>query len=127
MGSNKRPRCFIIQEPTKRTEKGVVPIMDFRPVLEYGEPVICLPPGRVGFTPGPTIDNLREILRDITPDDFLVSVGDPTAMFVAAMIVGDLNNGICKMLKWDKNSKRYIEVNIDIHYRTRGEKNVANT
>jgi hypothetical protein len=98
-----------------------IPLMDFRKVLEYGEPVVCLPPGRVAFSPGPMVDTLREKLKDFTDNDYIVSVGDPTAIFVAAMIASDINRGKVKALKWDKISRRYIAVDIDIHYRTRKE------
>ena len=116
-----RPRCFIVQEVRKKDPStgDMVPVMDFRKVLEYGDPVILLPNGRVGFSPGPTIDSLRDKLRDYSDNDYLVSVGDPTAIFAAAMVVGDINNGRCNILKWDKDSKQYICVQMDIHYRTR--------
>ena len=116
-------KVFILQEPMKRDEDSgqMVPVMDFRKVLDYGDPVICLPSGRVSLTPGPTVDSLTEILKNYTDNDYLVSVGDPTAMFVAAMIVGDRNNGKVNLLKWDRDSKRYISVAVDIHYRTRKE------
>ena len=113
---------YIIQEPTRRDASGgFLPVMDFRKVLEYGDPVVLLPNGRVGFTPGPTIDTLRDKLRGFTDDDYIVSVGDPTAIFATAMIASDINNGKCKMLKWDKEARRYICVQLDIHHRTRKE------
>lgn len=116
-------KCYIIQEPMKRDHitGQMIPVMDFRKVLEYGEPVVCLTSGRVGLTPGPTIDTLRDKLRSFTDEDYIVSVGDPTGIFAAAMILGDINNGKCKLLKWDKESRRYICVQMDIHYRTRKE------
>lgn len=118
-----RARCFILQEPMKRDHESgqMVPVMDFRNVLEYGDPVVCLGSGRVSLTPGPTIDTLRDKLRDFSDDDYIVSVGDPSAIFIAAMIAGDVNNGKCKLLKWDKEARRYIKVQIDVHYRTRKE------
>lgn len=116
-----RSKCYIIQEPVKHDPISgqMVPVMDFRKVLQYGEPIICLPNGRVSLSPGPTIDALRTKLKDFTDDDYIVSVGDPTAIFVAAMVLGDLNRGKCNLLKWDKQSKQYIKVEIDIHHRTR--------
>jgi len=116
------PKVFIIQEPLKRGANGMEPLMDFRKVLEYGEPVICLPPGKVSLSPGPTIDMLREKLRNYGDNDYIVSVGDPSAIFIAAMLVGELNRGCCKLLKWDRESKRYIEVRVDLHHhRRKGE------
>lgn len=128
-----RPRVFILQEPMRtltetepatgkerivRDEKGKavkVPVMDFRPVAVYGDPVICLPPGPMGLSPYPTKERLREVLRDFSDDDYLVPVGDPSAMFLAAMIVGDINRGRCKVLKWDRDTRSYIAVELDIH------------
>lgn len=112
------PRVFIIQEPTMRDTDGkFTSIMDFRRVLEYGDPVVCLPSGRVSLTPAPTIDRLRDILKDFTDDDYIVPTGDPSAMFIAAMIVGEMNCGRCKILKWDKTARRYIRVDVDLNFR----------
>lgn len=108
---------YIVQEPVRLDEhNNPVPVMDFRKVLEYGDPVVCLPNGRVAFSPGPTIDALKEKLKNITDDDYLVSVGDPTAIFAAAMVAGYYNNGRVNCLKWDKVSKRYVVVKLDIHH-----------
>lgn len=118
-----RNKCFILQEPMKRDHSSgqMVPLMDFRKVLEYGEPVVCLPTGRVSLSPGPMIDALREKLRNFSDDDYIVSVGDPTAIFAAAMIASELNCGRVKALKWDKEMRQYIVVQLDIHFRTRKE------
>ena len=118
-----RSKCFIIQEPMRYdNESGnMIPVMDFREVLKYGDPVVCLPPVRVSFSPAPLVDMLRDKLKDYNDDDYIVSVGDPSAIFVAAMVLSELNRGKCNLLKWDKQSKSYIKVSIDIHYRTRKE------
>lgn len=115
------PKVYIVQEVSRwdAATKTMVPIMDFRNVLPYGEPVICLPGGNLALAPGPTIDSLRDKLRNFTDDDYIVSVGDPSAIFMAAMIVGERNNGRVKLLKWDKRSSCYIKVEIDVFYRTR--------
>lgn len=114
-----RPKVYIIQEPLKNQNGVMVPVFDFRSVVEYGDPVICLPTGRVALTPGPTIDKLWEVLKDFTDNDYIVSVGDPSAIFAAAMILSFINIGKAKILKWDKKHEKYICVNMDIHYRTR--------
>ena len=113
-------RCFILQEVMKKTERGeFVPVMDFRKVLEYGEPIVCLPSGRVGLTPGPTIDLLKEKLKDFNDNDFIVPVGHPGLIALAGAIAMNNNRGKMKMLIWDKDSKRYIKVDYDLNYRTR--------
>jgi hypothetical protein len=109
------PKCYIIQEPMRREGNVLAPVMDFRKVLEYGDPVVCLPHGRVSLAPGPTVSALKYQLRNFTDDDYMVSVGDPSAIFIAAMVVSEINNGRCKLLKWDRDAKRYIEVQVDLN------------
>lgn len=112
-----RPTCYIVQEPVRRdTSSGeLVPLMNFKRVLEYGEPVVCLPPGVLLLSPAPTTRKLRESLKNFTEDDYLVAVGDPTAIAVAGAICAEVNQGRLKMLKWDKPTKRYMTVQIDLH------------
>ena len=111
-------KVFVLQEPTKRDEAGnLVPLMDFSALSEYGEKVVCLPPGRVSLTPGPTVDILTEVLRNFTDDDYIVSVGDPSAIFIAAMVVGRQNRHRCKLLKWDKDKRKYICIQVDLNHR----------
>lgn len=116
-----RPRCFIVQEPMRKNAEGIMEtMMDMRKVIDYGSPVVMLKSGRVGFTPGPTIDALRNELRDFTENDYLVPAGDPTAMCMAAMIASERTGGVVNVLKWDKIRKEYVSVKIDIFYNTRG-------
>ena len=110
-------RCFIIQEPVKKDAASgqMVPMMDFRKALEYGEPVVCLPCGRVAFAPGPTVQTLNEKLRDFSDDDYLVAVGDPSAIAIAGAIAASNNRGRFKMLKWDKESRKYIKIEVNLY------------
>ena len=118
-----RPRCFILQEILKRDPSTgtMQPVMDFRKVLEYGDPVVCLPSGRVGLTPGPTIDILRSKLRDFNDDDFIVPVGHPGVIALAGAIAAENNMGRFKMLIWDKDARQYLQVEYDLHHRIRKE------
>lgn len=118
-------KCYIVQEVLRKdSDTGeLVPVLNLSRVAEYGEPVVCLRTGRVSLTPGPTIDKLTEILRHYDPDeDYIVPVGDPSAMFIAAMVAGSMTNGRCRILKWDRVAKRYIPIEIDLYYRKRKER-----
>jgi len=116
-----RPRCFIVQEPMKKDMVSgmMVPMLDFRKVVEYGDPVVLVTTSRIGFTPGPLFDTIRDKMRDITDEDFIVPTGDPVAMFAVAMVAADLCNGKVNCLKWDKTRSEYIAIRMDSHYRTR--------
>lgn len=112
-------KVFIVQEVLKRdhTTGNMVATMDYRRALPYGELVSCLGGGRVSLTPGPTIDILKEKLRNFSDDDYLIPTGDPSAIGIAFMVASENNRGRVKCLKWDRDSKSYIEVQIDLNYR----------
>lgn len=109
-------KAYIVQEPLRKDHVSgqMVPVMDFRPVLEYGEAIVCLKSGRIALSPAPMIDSLKEVLKDFSDDDYLVAVGDPSAIAAAASICSNNNRGKFKLLKWDKESRRYISVAINI-------------
>jgi hypothetical protein len=108
---------FIVQEPQKRDEVSgqMVSMFDFRKVLEYGDPVVCLTGGRVGLSPGPTTQILSDKLRNFSDNDYLVPTGDPSAIAIAGAIASRNNSGRMKILKWDKESRRYILVNVNLY------------
>lgn len=111
--------CYIVQEPVRRDpESGeLVPMMNFNRVLDYGKPVVCLPRGNIAFSPAPTMDKLREKLKDFSDSDYLVCAGDPSCLAMAAMIAAERNRGKVALLKWDKRASSYIEVRVDIYNR----------
>jgi len=110
-------KVFIVQELLRRDKDSgqLVPMMDLRSTMEYGEVVICLESGRISLSPVPMIMNLRKVLEDFSDDDYLVPVGDPCAIAVAAGIALANNRGKMNLLKWDKKYRRYIKVAINIY------------
>lgn len=112
-------KCYIVQEPVKRDHDTgeLVPMMNFNKVLDYGTPIVCLPRGNVAFSPAPTMDKLRDKLRDFTDDDYLVCAGDPSCLAMAAMVASERNRGKVALLKWDKRTQTYIEVRVDLYNR----------
>lgn len=110
-------KVYIVQEPLRRDPSSgqMVPMFDMRSVVEYGDPVICLKSGRVALSPAPTMQALRDTLREFGDDDYLVAVGDPSAIAMAAAIVADVNRGQFRLLKWDRFARRYLEVRVNIH------------
>ena len=113
----RRPKVFILQEPMKHDQATgrMVSAMNFAKASEYGDTVVCVPPGQVALSPQPLITRLKDCLRDYRDGDYVIAVGDPTVMFVAAMVLCELNRGQCQMLKWDKITRNYIAVQINLH------------
>ena len=67
------------------------------------------------FSPGPLIFKLRKGLRNYTPDDYLLLTGDPALIGVACSIVSDITNGKYKVLKWDKQERKYYPIEINLY------------
>ena len=107
---------YVIQEVMKKNINNVlVSAFDFKKAAEYGDLIVCLPRGPVSLTPGPTISKLNEKLRNFSDDDYLVAIGDPSAIAIASAIASNANRGKFKLLKWEKEMKQYIKVEIDLY------------
>ena len=83
---------------------------------EYGEVKSLLPElSQIIFSPGPLIMKLRQGLREYTPQDYLLLTGDPAIIGVACSIVSDITNGKYKVLKWDKQERKYYPIEINLY------------
>ena len=69
------------------------------------------------FSPGPLIFKLRKGLKDFTTGDYLLLTGDPAIIGVACSIVSDITNGKYKLLKWDKQERKYYPIEINLYER----------
>ena len=67
------------------------------------------------FSPGPLIYKLRKGLEDFTKEDYLLLTGDPAIIGVACSIVSDITNGKYKLLKWDKQERKYYPIEINLY------------
>jgi len=108
------PNVFVVSETGKH---------NIAPALEYGEIVIVLPPSQaqVVFSSGPTVQRVKRALEDFDDNDYLLFIGDPTAIAIMATVAASKNGGRYKCLKWDKQERRYIPIQIDLFQR--GDKN----
>lgn len=84
------------------------------PAKEFGEIKVLLPPRKqIIFSSAPVVQRLREGLRGITKDDFLLLSGDPAAIGAASAIVAE-KLGELNLLKWDKREGVYYPVRINL-------------
>lgn len=109
-------KVYIIQQPMRRNSRSGEwePSMNLNPAAAYGDIEVLLNHQEAALTPQPMIQKLKRLLNNFCDDDFLVAVGDPTAIAAAAMVASWFNNGRVKMLRWDKRSKNYIKINLEI-------------
>jgi len=105
---------YVIQE-ISGTRQGT-PKINIMGAQKYGKFVFCLPEmAQIIFSPGPLIFRLRDKLKMYNPNDYLLLTGDPAIIGVACSIVSDITNGEYKLLKWDKQERRYYPIEINLH------------
>jgi len=82
----------------------------------FGRLRVLLPEtSQIILSPGPLVFKLRKLLKDYQPDDYLLLTGDPAIIGVACSVVSDITNGRYKLLKWDKQERRYYPIQINLY------------
>ena len=109
-----KPKVYVIQE-IAGTREGR-PKINIMGAAHYGNFKFLLPElSQIIFSPGPLIFKLREGLKNYKTQDFLLLTGDPAIIGVACSIVSDITNGKYKLLKWDKQERKYYSIDINLH------------
>ena len=105
---------YVIQElPGTKAGTPKINIMSAR---EYGDFHFLLPEfSQIIFSPGPLVFKLRKLLKDYTPEDYLLLTGDPAIIGIACSIVSDITNGKFNLLKWDRQEKMSYPLKINLH------------
>jgi hypothetical protein len=88
--------------------------MDLSPAAAYGNIEVLLEPGPVALSSAPMMRTLKKKLKNFSDNDFLVAVGDPSAIAGASMVASLVNNGRVNLLKWDKKERSYIQINLEV-------------
>lgn len=102
------PTVYIVQEVKNR---------NYAPAVRYGELKLLLPEGNITLSTAPTIRRLRKLLKDMTPEDYLMCSGDPVAIGLACAVASDILNGKLKLLKWENREGVYFPLEADIRGR----------
>lgn len=86
------------------------------PAREFGEIKTLLPPDQqVSFSAGQVAVSFDNKLSSFCDDDHLLLIGDPIAIGIATAVAAKWNQGRVKLLKWDRQEKRYFVVSINIY------------
>ena len=67
------------------------------------------------FSPGPIIFELRILLKEYRPTDYLLLTGDPAIIGVACSVVSDITHGKYHLLKWDRQERMYYPISINLY------------
>ena len=112
----KEKKVYVIQEIAGSADGR--PKINIMGAKEYGDFEFLLPElSQIIFSPGPLIFKLRKGLKDFTTEDYLLLTGDPAIIGVACSIVSDMTNGKYKLLKWDKQERKYYPIEINLYER----------
>jgi hypothetical protein len=110
----RKPTVYVIQE-IAGTRVGR-PKINILGAAQYGELKFLLPElSQIIFSPGPMIFKLRKLLKNFTKEDFLLLTGDPALILIAGVIASENTSGKFKLLKWDKQERRYYPISINIY------------
>ena len=91
-----------------------------RSAEKFGDLKVVLPDNRqIVLSSGPLTFKLQQELKDFNDEDYLLLMGDPAIIAVAGAVVSDVNGGRFKVIKWDRDEKRYYDIEIDL----RGKRN----
>ena len=116
MKENNLPVVYVIQEiPGTKDGKPKINIMG---AAEVGTFKFLLPElSQIIFSPGPLIYKLRQGLKNFKKEDHLLLTGDPAIIGVACSLVSDITSGNFKLLKWDKQERKYYPIEINLYER----------
>jgi hypothetical protein len=114
MKENNLPIVHVIQEiPGTKEGKPKINIMG---ATEFGSFKFLLPElSQIIFSPGPLIFKLRKALKNFKSEDYLLLTGDPAIIGVTCSIVSDMTNGKYKLLKWDRQERKYYPIEINLY------------
>ena len=88
---------------------------NIRSAEKFGDLKIVLPDNKqMILSSGPLTFKLQKELRDFNDNDYLLLIGDTAIIGLCCAIASDFNNGKFKVLKWDRNDKRYYDLEIDL-------------
>lgn len=109
------PRVFFIQKSYRRSGNEWELTADPTPAKAYGEVSYLLEHADVDDL------SLREVfakivdgLKDFTRDDYLVLVGNVTAIMMAGIVAADITDGCIKILHWERTTTKYVEFTLDL-------------
>ena len=110
-------KVYVIQEIAgTKAGKPKINIMGASNYSSSGKFIFLLPEfSQMIFSPGPLIYKLRQGLKNFTSDDYLLLTGDPAIIGVACSIVSDITGGKFKLLKWDKQERKYYPIEINLY------------
>ena len=91
---------------------------NIRSAEKFGDLKVVLPDNRqIVLSAGPMSFKIQQELKDFNDNDYLLLMGDPAIIALAGAVASDVNGGRFKILKWDRDEKKYYDIEIDLRRR----------
>ena len=88
---------------------------NIRSAEKFGDLKIVLPDNKqIVLSSGPLTHKLKKELSTFCDDDYLLLIGDPAIIALAGAVASEMNRGKFKILKWDRDEKKYYDIEIDL-------------
>lgn len=84
------------------------------PATAFGTVRTLLPEGDVNFSLELAVEKLSCGLASFRSGDYILPVGDPTAIGIACAIASHRTGGRFNVLKWDRQERRYLPLSVDL-------------
>ncbi len=100
------------------------------PASKFGDLEVVLPSRtNLMLTTAPAVRTVKRILANYSDDDYLLLMGDPASIGLCCAVAAAINHGRFKVLKWDRQSRDYYSVEIELYSKSNsdnlGELNVS--
>ena len=88
---------------------------NIRSAEKFGDLKVVLPDNKqIVLSSGPLTFKLKHELKDFNDNDYLLLMGDPAIIALAGAVASEMNRGRFKILKWDRDEKKYYDIEIDL-------------
>lgn len=107
-------KVYVVQD-TRRYENGeYVSVHDLTPAREFGELVYLLSPTAAPWKPDNILNDLWTKLEDFCDEDYLLMVGNPALIGLAAAVACEVNDGRIRFLQWHGREQSYKPVEAQV-------------
>ena len=88
---------------------------NIRSAEKFGDLKVVLPDNKqIVLSSGPLTHKLKKELSTFCDDASMLLMGDTAIIALAGAIASEMNRGKFKVLKWDRDEKKYYDLEIDL-------------
>jgi len=86
---------------------------------KYGTLEVVLPSKtNLMLTTAPAVRTVKRELSNFSDEDYLLLMGDPASIGLCCAVAAAVNSGRFKVLKWDRQSRDYYAVSLELYSKT---------